>query len=664
MISTVVGGYKLQRELGQGGFGTAYLAEKNDQLFVVKFLRADATTITLERFHREIRSLQKVQHRLVVGYVDHGEAPGPMGPRKYLVMPYLQGITLFQARQTEPVWPSSRVLRLARDVLEALTAVHAMDIVHRDIKPTNIWLKADGEAMLLDFGIAKLLDYSSITQGFAPLTWRYASPEQALDTVDGRSDLYSLGAVMYELLTGRPTFDASDPFTFLKRLREDMPDLPSYHNPDISAPVENLVMELLAKQPYQRPTSAVDVIDLIDQIRDDSTSTPQPLRDTGVGPRYFVHLQQNEAEPLRLFLRQGGQVMGIVYGASQLLSSATPLSVAGTSNVPVFIDPETHRLARSDFSRTAGLRNLPWVKDPLNPLRPADFETVQAFQDLACGVVALLREKGSAAIFAPYFHFNDMASPWLKYNQKLIAETRAGLKADEPLYAVISTDIETVCDDNARRGLLNLYTRVDVDGYWFLVNFDEVTASPAQLFNYCRLLLEFRQTRRSVVASRVGSFGLGLLAAGITAFTSGMTTLENFSWSYFTDRSKMAGGQQRCYLEALLQNVSDETAAALLNGELASEFGCSCAGCKGSVVDRTKWLASRIHVLTARQRQIETLMRLPAEERMAWFQAKVRKAQELALRAERLGYRIRREHYDRWLDVTAELVQRGLVRAA
>jgi serine/threonine protein kinase len=666
MIGQVVAGYRLLSELGQGGFGTAYLAERGGETYVVKFLRADATTVTHERFDREIKSLTKVAHPLVASYVDHGQIQTSQGPRNYLVMPYRPGRTLFQAIQEAPIWPADRVTKLGLDLCEALAAVHSQDIVHRDVKPKNVWILEDGRASLLDFGIAKLLDYSSITQGMAPLTWRYASPEQPLDSVDGRSDLYSLGVVMYELLTGRPVFQTQDPFAFLKRLREDLPDLPSFHNPDVPPALENIVMRLLQKQPHRRYRSARDLhAALIAQMED--AELPPASEDTGAGPRAFVHLQHNESEPLRLFLREGGRVSGLIYGASQLESSRKPVSIALSGNVPVVVDPETHRLARADFSRTAGLRSLPYVTDPMTPIRHSDFDSVDDYAALASKVVDFQEDAGADFIVAPYFHFPDADSDWLRCNVKLLAEARrhmTAMSSVKPLWAAVSTDVETFGDDRARSEILNRYSRHQVDGFWFLVNFDELNAGPAQAFNYARLLLEFRSLGKPVVAGRVGSFGLGLAAAGVTGFSSGMTSLENFAWRYFTDRSQVSGGQQRYYLRPLLQNLTIDTVDAVLRTPWAGNFKCDCPGCAGSIRDRLSWVASRVHFLHTRQWQLEALMRTPARERLTLFRQWVESAQRLATDLNEDGFKIRRDHFATWLMVLTELAQRGLVRAA
>lgn len=227
----------------------------------------------------------------------------------------------------------------------------------------------------------------------------------------------------------------------------------------------------------------------------------------------------------------------------------------------------------------------------------------------------------SDVLVAPYVHFAEMKSEWVGRNTKLLAESR--LHADQvggvrPLWAVISTDVELLCNHAAQLELLNLYTRTRVDGYLLIVNFDEQTANAAQIYQYARALLRFRTTRRPVIARRVGSLGLGLCAAGVTGFSSGMTTLENFSFSYYMDRSKMAGGPpQRYYVARLLQNVTVDQARVLLGGPQGSKYACNCPACQGALGDRLEWSNARMHFLYTRNAQLSELMRVPAEQSTA-----------------------------------------------
>jgi hypothetical protein len=151
---------------------------------------------------------------------------------------------------------------------------------------------------------------------------------------------------------------------------------------------------------------------------------------------------------------------------------------------------------------------------------------------------------------------------------------------------------------------------------------------------------------------------------GVTGFSSGMTSLENFSWNYFTDRSRMGGAKPRYYVERLLQNVPFETAERIFDSEHHGDYTCSCRACAGSGTNRLRWGQARLHFLYARERQLSDLMSLPATSRLERFVDWVQHAQEHAAFLENEGIRVHREHFDVWLSALDELARRGMVTAA
>jgi serine/threonine-protein kinase len=662
--------YRLERLLGAGTFGAAYVGTRDGVEYVVKVLHSNALTAEAKkRFDHEVHGLQKVDHSGVVRYVDHGFADLGGGQVYYIVMPFQEGEVLQAIAERQPRFEEREVLRLGAAIADALQAVHDCFIVHRDLKPGNIFMPTSGDPILLDFGLAKLIDYSTITQNGRLIgTLRYMAPEQATTAsdVDGRADLYALGAIMYELLTGTPLFASDTQAALLAQILSEIPVLPSHRNPGITPATEALVMRLLEKQPHNRPRTAALTVAAIRKLEVGGGALAERVVDTGMGPQFFVHVQMNEAEPLRAALLGGVQPAGVVYGASQFKSSSKPAAVTRSAGTPLFVDPETHRLVRSDFTRTAGLVSLPWVRDSLHPITLDDLRRGEDYHALSEQVLDFLEAKGAGMAVAPYFHFGDTTSDWLPRNIRLISEMRSQLdqrRSKLPLWAVISTDAEALCDEAAQQKILNMYTRVDVDGYWFLVNFDEVSANPAQLYNYLQTLLLFRAKKVPVIAARVGSLGLCLMACGVTGFSSGMTTFENFKFSYFTDRSQVSGGVQRYYLEAILQLVTVGTAGGVLAG-MGDNFACPCPGCAGSMSQRLSWASSRVHLLHTRERQVQQLMTIPAAARFDYVQELVRRAHGLARNLDAQGYRVRYRHFETWLQVLHEAQQRGLVRAA
>ncbi|MEJ7810430.1 MAG: serine/threonine-protein kinase [Gemmatimonadaceae bacterium] len=202
--------YAVLREIGQGGAATIFLATdlKHDRLVAIKVLRGlPGSRVAAERFHREIRLLARLQHPHILPLHDSGSADGLL----YYVTPYIEGESLHSRLGREKRLPVSEALRIARQIADALDYAHRRDVIHRDIKPGNILL-GDGNATVADFGIARAIvntgEPALTTSGTALGTPPYMSPEQLLGEpdVDGRSDIYSLACVLYEMLAGVPPF--------------------------------------------------------------------------------------------------------------------------------------------------------------------------------------------------------------------------------------------------------------------------------------------------------------------------------------------------------------------------------------------------------------------------------------------------------------------------
>ncbi len=206
LTATLSDRYRLERELGAGGMATVYLAHdlKHDRDVAIKVLHPDlGAALGGERFLTEIRTTARLQHPHILPLLDSGDADGLL----YYVMPLVTGETLRARLEREKQLPIADAVRIAREVASALDYAHRQNVIHRDIKPENILLH-DGSAIVADFGIALAVQSASgqrMTQtGLSLGTPQYMSPEQAMGerTIDARSDIYALGAVMYEMLEG------------------------------------------------------------------------------------------------------------------------------------------------------------------------------------------------------------------------------------------------------------------------------------------------------------------------------------------------------------------------------------------------------------------------------------------------------------------------------
>ena len=254
--------YTIVRELGAGGMATVYLAEdlKHERQVAIKVLRPkNAAVIGAERFLSEIKTTAKLQHPHILPLLDSGNADGLL----YYVMPVVTGESLRARLMRERQLPIDDVLRIAGEVGDALDAAHAIGIIHRDIKPENILLQG-GHALVADFGIALAVQTAGgdrMTQtGLSLGTPQYMSPEQAMGGahIDARSDVYALGAVTYEMLTGDPPFAGSSVQAIVAKVLTEKPTAPSRIRDTVSPGMEAAVLKALAKLPADRFASAAE----------------------------------------------------------------------------------------------------------------------------------------------------------------------------------------------------------------------------------------------------------------------------------------------------------------------------------------------------------------------------------------------------------------------
>ncbi|NOT30391.1 MAG: serine/threonine protein kinase, partial [Planctomycetes bacterium] len=256
-----LGDFQLLRRLGAGGMGVVYLARQESlrRLTALKLMRpelaGDATAA--RRFEREARAVAQLQHPGIVGVYAAGEEQGV----RFLALEYLEGQSLDELLRAEgPRLEPTRVVRWGRELAEALSSAHAQGVVHRDVKPSNVRIGLDGRARLLDFGLAQLADASALSaSGSFRGTPYYASPEQVDPrgkTIDARTDVYSLGATLYQCLTGQPPFEGASSAEVFHGILTREPLRPRVLAPAISRDLETVLLKALEKDPARRYASA------------------------------------------------------------------------------------------------------------------------------------------------------------------------------------------------------------------------------------------------------------------------------------------------------------------------------------------------------------------------------------------------------------------------
>src|SRR5512140_171836 len=255
------GQYQLIEPISSGGMATIYTARQPalDRIVAIKvlpeYLLAQAGF--LERFKIEAQAIAKLDHPHILPVYDYGEAERT----PYLVMKYVPGGTLKDLIAQGPL-DVRQTAQLLRQIAEALDHAHQQGVVHRDVKPSNVLLQDGKWALLMDFGLAKMLtSTSNITaSGTGVGTPDYMSPEQAQGLViDQRTDIYSLGIVLYQMLTGDVPFHAETPMAVMLKQIVETPSLPHLHNPNIRPAIDDVIMKAIAKSPADRYARATDL---------------------------------------------------------------------------------------------------------------------------------------------------------------------------------------------------------------------------------------------------------------------------------------------------------------------------------------------------------------------------------------------------------------------
>ncbi len=269
-------GYRLVERIGRGGMGAVYRAEQTSlhRIVAVKVLLPDlaGNEEYVKRFRREALSAASLEHTNIIRIYDVGEAPGPNGSIHFLATEFVRGETLDHRLARKGVLPERDALKIAVQIVRALDYAHSRGIVHRDVKPGNLMVDHYGVAKLMDLGLAKAVheDGSKITlSGEALGTPWYMSPEQARieKDIDIRSDIYSLGATLYHLVTGRFPFKGSDPTEVLRMHVSATLTPPDQINPKLSPPLCRLIEKMMAKNRFHRHQTPEELLADLKRVR-------------------------------------------------------------------------------------------------------------------------------------------------------------------------------------------------------------------------------------------------------------------------------------------------------------------------------------------------------------------------------------------------------------
>ena len=426
------GRYELDGVVGRGGMAEVYRARdiRLDRIVAIKTLRADLARdqIFQARFRREAQSAASLNHPNVVAVYDTGEDMATGVPVPYIVMEYVDGRTVRDLLQDGHRLLPERSLEIIDGVLRALDYSHQAGIVHRDIKPGNVMVTRNGDIKVMDFGIARAMSdaQATMTQTAQVIgTAQYLSPEQARgERVDSRSDLYSTGCLLYELLTGRPPFTGDSPVAIAYQHVRENPIPPSRVDPDVPAWADAIVLKAMAKSPADRYQTAADMradlqraasglpvaaapptrVDMYPQTQRMGADTMMAGRTSAIPP-----VEDYEYAGYRRGERRGGGgrrwvpwVLGLVLVLGVVIGVAYYLLAGGkTYSVPL-VDNQTVAMAQQEIAQ-AHLRST-LVEQPSSTVAKGlviDSNPPQGNNVPANTLVTLFVSKGAAPVTVP-----------------------------------------------------------------------------------------------------------------------------------------------------------------------------------------------------------------------------------------------------------------------
>lgn len=635
LINQELNGYTFLEFIGSGSFGSVYKAVKDRNTYAIKVFREDYILQEYRkhgadnRIQREIDIMKSVNSPFLIKYVDDFKAVDLNVPSYFLVMEYASGKTLQKVLADNDLRSDKDILSVFRNILIGIKALHQVrgeddskGVIHRDLKPENIIVSDNHDVKILDYGISKIIDFTALTStGNFLGSPVYASPEQITDSknIDKRSDLYTLGVILYEMLTKHLPYDFSNFPDLIDKIKNVSPVPPRKYRPDIKNLHENIILRLLEKHPFERYTSIDDLIGVVD---DEVTS---PIVKHDLSPRFVLRLW-NEATVLTEYLKTTSSVMHVEFPAIHQFRQKSLLNLIQGPQFKKMIDPETVRFAYDTYSDRQGLKMLPYCPPEFKVITPSYLKSYKSQKDYVKLVIDEEAKLGTDIFVSPYHYTHNTTilptykqnpvEQWFDLDVKLLKESieyknSVSEYANKEIYAGICINASSLTDEGYKNDLLNNYTAHGCDGYIVYADGIDKTSNATVLFNYVDTLLKLQSSSgRPVIAGRLNSLGLGLISLGIAGFSSGAARFESFSEDLHKEPSEAFNLYERYYFPQLLGTVSVERRRPTRLHQVSQVLGaCKCQFCNGK--SATEVIASqnnKLHFLGWMELELATLV--------------------------------------------------------
>jgi hypothetical protein len=580
-----IAGYRFVRLLGNGSFAQTYEAERDGTSYAVKvFHDLPSSAHDQERFHREVLSL-KISHANLAEYVQSGIESYAGRPAAFIAMRYVAGVSLRERLlERGGKLPWQEVVAIARDVAAGLRCLHEHGIAHRDLKPANIYLPRAGGAIILDFGLARVQDLATITsRGAFVGTRAYCAPEQIRGEADVHSDLYALGVVLFEALTGQRPFPASNELELIERIRHEDPEPPTALEPSVPRWLDELVLQLLAKEPLQRPRGARAVAKTLrDPARHAMAAVRDPY-DRDAAPLLVTRATTRAASRAIVDLALQGIKPDIAVAAITQPGVLDDLHRAsGLSRTELAVDTRVLDTATGGYRSVAALKDRRFLPAGSGPHTHASLRSTPVLDRVVRGDLQEQIREGASVLRATAFTIDDVESGWLRRNPRLLEAAltaRAALAPSADMYAGVPCTIDAVAHHDDRLTIVNRFARGDPDGYW--VGIAGVEASGAdQIAGAIDFVLMMQQLGARCIWALPGTLAELAWSLGVGGVEVPLGRVGGFRLPVSTRHVHQSDQAPRFEFMSVMTSMSADLSARALDDGVLPESDCACPSCR------------------------------------------------------------------------------------
>ena len=585
IVGTVINNYLFEEALGSGSFGAVYRVSKDGNIYAAKVL---AETYILEEFKseenritREIDILKKVQGKYLIKYQEDFFFKNEFGINEYvIVMEYFDGSTLRNYLKNDAELDT--LVEIFVKVLEGVKELHSTiidseGILHRDLKPDNIMVDSQLNVKIIDYGLSKIIDFSSITstgmQIGSPL---YMSPEQLKDSkhIDYRADIYALGVILYEMLTRNIPYRAVTLPELLMKILNDPIIPPKQYNANISDELERIIFKSTAKEPFARYQTVDEFINSFSRkdIQDELVTLG----------KYYAWVYKEKEVTVQFEKDNIADIIYPIHVRNWMKNLHAYFENNNFENV--IIDPSTQRLSYIAFGSTKGLVELPYAPEKgvisleylQNPQQRKDY-LMRWYDAVSIGKKLIL----------PYHYISNTDYPvdkiddWIKMNIQLIDESAKVVDLEKEKYAMISIGLSHLVFQANK--ILSYFVHADVDGFIVQVS-DMKQLNEQSLGSYMDFMLNLQKyTNKPVIALKVPiPLGLALIAKGIHGFSLGLASIDYFDEQYIKEEKDAFNLYSKFYFPQVLSFLSYPKKDTFAFEQIYNCFGgCNCRWCKG-----------------------------------------------------------------------------------